>query len=810
MRTIPSGSQTKGRNSITSYRTLLGSGVSNSWTTPTTPKEPEYPHGLNSGAHAVTRQMPRPEFEHIPLGPDHPNLFTSNHPRFRMPVDAYEQEVNGLVAEMTIEEKVGQMVGTPPVEDVETLTTEVRDHHIGSIHFGGTPHNTPEKKARVANEVQRVAIEESRLGIPLFLRAMGEHGHAAIAGATVFPQQLGLGATRNPDLVSETASVAAKEMQATGVQSTSSPIGDVARDQRWGRIAETFGESPFLCARMTEAMVKGYQGRDLSAEDTVLAVTKHFPMYSEGLRGEDAAPNEVSEYTMRRVHVPPYEAGIDAGTGGIMPCYNSINGEPVHGSTRILRSLLRNDLGFNGFVLADYAGPRDLHRAHNVTTSLEESLWQSITAGIDLLPSGGSTYTEAICELVEDGELSEARIEESARRILRAKFELGLFEDPYVDVDKASEVLGCKEHRRVARRAVRESMTLLKNDDEVLPLSPDLDEVLVTGPTADNIAYQHGGWGNVSDPDPLGDTILEGIEATVGSETTVTYEQGSTIDELGDIDAVRVSTDSADAAVVALGEPDYVHEFSQSTLALDAEDFPNRTQLCLPEAQQELVRSIHETGTPVVVVFVTGRVLSTPWIAENIPGIVLAYQPGTEGTAVAEVLFGEYNPHGTLPISIPKSIGHLPTRFNYLPHPQHHGAPDSHVQSYDPLFEYGHGLSYTDFEYDDIELSETEIGPGGTVDVEVTVSNVGDRPGIETAELFVSDRHSSRVTPVRESNGFAQLSLKPDEQDVARFTIEAESVGVMQDDGTRIVEPGVFDVFVGDLTAEFSVTRRYG
>lgn len=726
-----------------------------------------------------------------------------------MVADNHQQQIAELLEDMTIEEKVGQMVGTPPHEDVAEMKSEIRDHHVGSVHFGGTPHNTPKEKAEVANEAQRVAIEESRLGIPVFLRAMAEHGHAAISGSTVFPQQLGLAATRSTDLVSEAARIAAKEMRATGVQSTSSPIGDIARDQRWGRITETFGESPYLSARLTEAMVNGYQGEDLSADDSVLAVTKHFPMYSEPVRGEDAAPNEVSEYTFRRVHLPSYTAGIDADTGGVMPCYNSINGEPVHGSKRMLTGLLRQELGFDGFILADYKGAEDLHRGHGTSASLKESLLQSISAGMDILPSGGSTYTDIIVELVKEGELSEARIEESAQRVLEAKFELGLFEDPYVDVEEAVAMLGNEDHRQDAREVARQSQTLLKNENDIMPLSPDQDEILVTGPTADNIAYQHGGWGNVEDPEPLGDTVLEGVEATVDSETSVAYEQGTGINETVDIDAARQQAEAADTAVVCLGEPDYVHEFARSTLDDDSDEFPNRLQLSLPEAQRELVQAVHETGTPTVVVFVTGRVLATPWIAENVPGILMAYQPGSEGSAVADVLFGEHNPSGKLPISIPKSESHVPTRFNYLPHPQYHGAEGSHVESYDPLFEYGHGLSYTEFEYEDISLSENEIGPGGTLEVEVTVSNIGDRTGTTPVEMFGRDLLSSRVTPVRELLGIDRVRVEPGNHEIARFTVSAEQLGVVQEDGTQTSELGTFKIMVGDLSAEFEVSSNY-
>ncbi|MFB6135684.1 MAG: glycoside hydrolase family 3 N-terminal domain-containing protein [Halobacteriaceae archaeon] len=721
----------------------------------------------------------------------------------QLPTDT-KRRVEELLEEMTHEELVGQLVGIPPYEDVERAKAAVTDHHIGSVHFGGTPHNTPAEKAAYVNELQRAAIDASRFDVPLFVRAMAEHGHAAISGSTVFPQQLALGATRNPELAARVASVAATEMRATGVQSTSSPVGDVARDQRWGRIAESFGESPRLCAALTGAMVRGYQEGE--RDESVLAVTKHFPAYSEPVRGEDQAPNDVSEYTLRRVHTPPYEAGIEAGTAGIMPCYNAIDGEPVHGSRRYLHGLLRENLGFAGFTLADYAGAEDLHGGHRVSGSLEESLWQAVRAGIDVFPSGGVGYAERLVSLVEDGELSRARIEESARRVLRAKFALDLFEDPFVDVEGATATLGNDAHRDTARETARESMTLLKNDGGVLPLAADVERLLVTGPNADDIANQHGGWGSVRDPAPLGETVLEGIREEVDDGTDVVYERGVSGTETLDVEAARERATSSDAAVVVLGEPDYVHEFRGSTKNFTAEEFPHREQLTLPEAQRELVEAIHETGTPTVVVFVTGRVLATPWIAEHVPAILLAYQPGSAGGAVADVLLGEHNPSGKLPISIPRSEGQVPVQFNHLTHPtlDH----EAHRSSYDPLFEYGHGLSYTDFEYQDLSLSATEVGPDDTVEVDVTLANTGDRDGTEVVEVFSTDVLSSRVTPVRELQAFERVELAAGQRTTVSFSLDVDELGIVQNDGTRTVEPGTFEIRVDDLVAEFDVTRN--
>ncbi|MFB6119966.1 MAG: glycoside hydrolase family 3 N-terminal domain-containing protein [Halobacteriaceae archaeon] len=710
-----------------------------------------------------------------------------------------EARVERIVAEMTVPELVGQMVGTPPHADVDRLVAEVADHHLGSVHFGDTPHNTPRAKAEVANRVQRAAMDASRFDVPVFLRAMAEHGHAAVAGSTVFPQQLGLAATRDPDLCRRIGEVAAAEMRATGVQSTSSPIGDVARDARWGRIPETFGESPRLCGTLAAAMVDGYQG----ADDPVVAVTKHFPAYSEGVRGEDQAPNDVSRYTLRRVHVPPYADAIDAGTGGVMPCYNAIDGEPVHGSERFLRDLLREELGFDGFVLADYAAPSDLHGGHGVTAGLEESLFRMVRAGVDVFPSGGARFTDPLVSLVRDGELSVERVRGSARRVLRLKMALGLFEDPFVDPDEAAETLGNPDHRAVAREAARESMTLLTNDG-LLPLD-DPDSVFVTGPNADAIAHQHGGWGNVADPEPLGETVLEGLRDVAPAGTEVAYEPGATIHETLDLDAVRAGAADADVAVVVLGEPDYVHEFREGTTGFEADEFPRRDSISLPAAQCELAAVARETGTPTVGVLVTGRVLSTPELADSLAALLLAYQPGSAGGAVADVLFGDHNPGGALPVSVPRSEGQIPVRFNHLPYPTMENP--AHLDAYDPLFEYGHGLSYTEFEYRALAVPDA-VGPAETAHVEVTVANVGDRAGAEAVEAFVRDAVSSRVTPVRELAGATRVELDPGEERTVAFALDEEVLGVVSPAGERTVEPGTFEVTAGDLRAEFEVERR--
>jgi len=452
-------------------------------------------------------------------------------------------------------------------------------------------------------------------------------------------------------------------------------------------------------------------------------------------------------------------------------------------------------------VLADYAGAEDLHGGHRTSGSLGESLWQAVRAGVDCFPSGGPEYAELLVGLVEDGELSRARIDASARRILGTKVAMGLFEEPRVDPGDAVATLGRSAHREVAREAVRESVTLLENDG-LLPLE-DPDTVFVTGPNADDLPAQHGGWGRVRDPAPLGDTVLDGIRAVAGEGTTVTHEPGVTATEPVDIDVARAGATRADVAVAVLGEPDYVHEFVGGGVE-SAESFPNREELGLPAAQRDLVAAVTERA-PTVVVFVTGRVLATPWIAEHVPAVLMAYQPGAEGRPVAEVLFGEEGPSGRLPISVPRREGQVPVRFNHLTHPT--VDDPSHLDPYDPLYEYGHGLSYTEFDRSELSVAPAEVGPAGTVDVELTVVNVGDRAGTETVELFATDRQSSRVTPVRELVAVRRVDLDAGERRRIAFDLDVEALGVHRENG-REVEPGEFELSTGELTGRFEVVRR--
>jgi beta-glucosidase len=459
-------------------------------------------------------------------------------------------------------------------------------------------------------------------------------------------------------------------------------------------------------------------------------------------------------------------------------------------------------------TVSDWFGVEMLSRDHGTAHSVAEATSQVTRAGLDFASIGGTDHVEHVQSLLDDGEISIGRIEQSVRRILRLKFELGLFEDPYADPDEAAATLGSDAHREVARECVRSSLTLLQNEDETLPFNPDVDSVFVGGPNADSIANQFGGWSTVTDETP-GITLREGVRRLVDDGTEVRYEQGTSITEPLDLAAATEAAASSDVAVLALGEDAYLHEFGRSETGTDS--FPNRMELALPTAQHRLAEAVVETGTPTAVVMITGRPLAIERIADTVPSILMAYYPGTEGgAAIAEALFGVSNPSGALPISIPRSAGHLPTRHDYRSYPVPvEDAGMSTPEAYDPLFPFGHGRSYTEFEYDDLRVTPSETGPAGTVEVSVDVTNVGDRNGEEVVQVYANDVVSSRVTPVRELIAFERVAVPAGERRRVSLPVDAESLGVVDPDGGPTTEPGTFEVFVNELRTEFEVVSRY-
>ncbi|CCQ33380.1 beta-glucosidase protein [Halorhabdus tiamatea SARL4B] len=733
-------------------------------------------------------------------------------PPYRRTDQPTERRVEDLLSRMTLEEKAGQVVGTWAGErgethDIPAVRNGIVEHGFGSVAaFGwaGAAVSEPREVVEAVNDLQGTAIEETRLGIPLLVNVDAVHGHAYVEDATVFPNGLGAAATWDPALIERSAAATAREVRATGAHQNYAPTCDVAREPRWGRVQETHGESPRLAADFAGAKVRGLQGEEIDDPESVLATAKHFPAYSDPERGQDGAPVEVSECVLRNTFLPPFEAAIDAGVESVMPAYSATNGEPAHSSRYLLTERLRDELGFDGHVVADWSGVKQLHQSHGVTTGWRESVRRTREAGLDVGSVDHTVHVEKLVELVEDGQLDEAILDDSVRRVLRVKFELGLFEDPYVDVEETVSTLGCDEHRELARKTARQSMTLLENDG-ILPLSGD-ETVFVGGPNADDLVHQVGGWSHHEADGLAGVTVREAIEARAAGE--VLYEQGATLTEERDVDDAVEKASQADVAVLGLGEGWYIHEFGpQDMLGTDTGEWPTRSELRLPPAQRRLAEEIHETGTPVVGVLLTGRPLIVDWLADHADALLLAYFPGTEGgQAVAETLFGDCDPGGRLPISIARSHGDLPQLHDHARHPLTLGA-DEHPDSYDPLYPFGHGLNYTTFERRDLELDETTVRPDGTVSVAMTVENVGSRPGEDVIQVYGGQKTPSRVRPERELVGYDRVALDPGEARTIEVEIPVEHFGFYKPGEGHVVESDTYAVTVADMEAAFTVER---
>ncbi|GAB3686612.1 glycoside hydrolase family 3 N-terminal domain-containing protein [Salinarchaeum chitinilyticum] len=722
-----------------------------------------------------------------------------------------EARVEDLLDRMTLQEKVGQLVGmfvgsfidshrgsteTWTLDDIESA---IEEYYIGSVTpfgTGVTEYNNVAVAGRIANRLQRKAVTETRLGIPLLVPVDAIHGHANMEGSTVFPQNLGMAATWDPELVEHAARITATEMAATGANQNYSPTADVAREPRWGRVYETYGESTSMVGEFVAAEVRGLQGSDLSDSTSVAATVKHFPASSAPVRGEDTSPVDISKATLRRVYLPPFERAIDEDVAGVMPMYNAIGNEPAHASEYYLTDMLRDELGFEGVSCSDWLGIWMLAERHRVATSHTDAVAQVTTAGLDIASIGGPEHATALLNLVEAGRIPESHIDETVRRILSLKFDLGLFEDPYVPSNASDETVGTRAHRQVALEAARKSLTLLQNQDDVLPLT-DIDELFVTGPNADSLDALLGGWTVLGFDESEGETVRSGLENAVAPSASVGYEPGIEDNSVQSPDTLQEQASSADAAVVVLGESWYVHEFGPLSETGSKSEFPKRNQLRLPDEQQRLVELIGETGTPTIVVTVTGRPLILTDIVDQVDGIIAAFFPGIEGgNAIADLLLGECAPVGRLPISFPRSMGDLPVRHDWLPHPSPIGNP-AHPSSYDPLFEFGYGLSYTEFEYQSIDVAGGAVTGDSGVTARVSLTNIGDSSGTETVQLYGQHLESSMVTPVRELMDFTQIQLSPGESGTVEFSLSPEDFTVIGSDGSASLESGEYELYAG-------------
>lgn len=715
--------------------------------------------------------------------------------------------IGALLSAMTIEEKLGQLTQQPggwsetgpPVEDGGDVA--IRSGAIGSylgIHG-----------AELTRRLQRIAVEESRLGIPLMFAFDVIHGFR-----TLSPMPLAEAASWDLQQIESSARLAAIEASSHGIHWTFAPMVDVSRDPRWGRVVEGAGEDAFLGAAIAAARVRGFQGEDLAAHDTVLATAKHFAAYGAAEGGRDYNVADISERTLREVHLPPFKAAVDAGVQSFMSAFNEINGVPAHASRLLLQDILRSEWGFDGLVVSDYLGVREL-LVHGVAQNSAHAGELALNAGVDV-DMVSRIYVRELPDSVRSGRLSMKVLDRAVARVLSAKWRLGLFQDPYHYSDKKRQVQNTltREHRASVRQLAADSMVLLKNERDALPLSPSLGTLAVIGPLADDARSVLGGWAMAGKAEEAV-SVLAGIKAAASPDTQVLHESGSSVRGTSQSGFTRAvdAAKRADAVVLVLGEtPDMSSEAN------------SRTSLDLPGAQRELaeavIKTVVKTGKPVVIVLINGRPLSIPWLDEHADAILEAWYPGNEGgNAVADILFGVINPSGKLPMSFPYSVGQIPIYYNHTstgrPGNTHNHYSSRYLDApFVPLYPFGHGLSYTQFEYDLLRTSTDTLAPGSTLAVTIKLSNVGDRAGVEIVQLYLRDRVASVTRPVRELKGFQRLSLEPGEAREVRFELSVADLAFLDQNLDWVAEAGTFDLFVsssslGGLKTEFTLQESW-
>lgn len=745
----------------------------------------------------------------------------------RLPV---AQRTEDLLSRMTLQEKVGQMlcmlgwdsytIDGKKVEVSAQFGNEVDQYLVGSYWgtFRADPWTqktianglNPERAAMAANAMQRYAVEHTRLGIPLFLAEEAPHGHMAI-GATVFPTGLGLSATFDTTLMARVGNAIAREIRLQGGHVSYGPVIDLSREPRWSRVEESFGEDPVLSGEMAAAIVRGQGGGDLSRPDATLATLKHFIAYGIPEGGHNGGSANIGARELHECFLPPFKRAINAGALSVMTAYNTIDGVPCTANALLLNDLLRQQWGFRGLVVSDLYSIDGLGGTHHVAGSLREAGVMAAKAGVDV--DLGAKAFPLLVEAVEKGDLSIAVVDEAVRRILTMKFEMGLFDHPYVDPKAAAKGVGTPEHTALALQAAQESITLLKNDNHLLPLDKTL-KVAVVGPNADNT---YNLLGDYTAPQPEGrvKTVLHGIAQKIPA-AQVRYAKGCAVRDTAtfDLEEVRQVAEWADVVVAVVGGSsarDFKTSYeetgavsSQQATVSDMESGEgfDRATLSLMGRQQQLLDVLKMTKKPLVVVYVEGRPLLKNWAAEHADALLTAYYPGQEGgNAVADVLFGDYNPAGRLTMSVPRNVGQLPVYYN-----RKHSSGSDYIDSKaSPLYAFGYGLSYTTFRYSDLQMKA--VG-NHAYEVRFCVENTGDRDGDEVPQLYLHDRQASVAQPDKQLRHFARVHLKAGEKRQMTFVLTEEDFEIVTPDLKRVVEPGEFDVMVGSASDQIHLQGR--
>ncbi|MCM3207001.1 glycoside hydrolase family 3 N-terminal domain-containing protein [Paenibacillus illinoisensis] len=742
-----------------------------------------------------------------------------------------EERVQHLLGLMTTEEKVGQLIqpfgwqtytndkGNITLND--SFIEQVENGGVGSLYgalradpwTGVTLENglSAREGAEAVNLIQRHAVEHSRLGIPILIGEECSHGHMAIDG-TVYPVPLLLGSTWNVDLYREMCQAVARETRAQGGAVTYSPVLDVVRDPRWGRTEECFGEDPYLIGELAVASVEGLQGESLDRNDAVAATLKHFVGYGSSEGGRNAGPVHMGWRELLEVDLYPFRKAVEAGAASIMPAYNEIDGTPCTVNTELLDHVLREDWGFEGLVITDCGAINMLAGGHDVAADGLDASVQAIQAGIDMEMSG-EMFGQYLVQAVSEGKLDVQVLDQAVSRVLALKFKLGLFEQPYVDADRAAEVIGSEQHIQLARQLAAEGVVLLKNEQSALPLSiTGAGLIAVIGPNADHAYNQLGDY---TSPQPKSKvaTVLDGIRSKLtGDEAVpeVLYAPGCRIkgDSREGFEHAMEIAGKADTIIMVVGGSS-ARDFGEGTIDLktgasnvsdhswndmECGEGIDRMTLGLAGVQLELIQEIHKLGKKLIVVYINGRPITEPWVDEHADAILEAWYPGQEGGhAIADILFGDVNPSGKLTISIPKHVGQLPVYYN---------GKRSRGKRYleedlEPRYSFGYGLSYTTFEYSEPKVSRASMTAGESVTVSVNVTNTGQRSGAEVVQMYITDVVSQMTRPAKELKGFTKVNLAPGETQTIEFRVGAEQLQYIGRHLKSVVEPGLFRIHIG-------------
>jgi len=737
------------------------------------------------------------------------------------PVKSTEQKVDSILKLMTLEEKLGQL-NLPSSGDITTGQAKSSDiaSKIENGKVGGLFNIKTVEKIR---DVQKVAMEKSRLKIPLLFGMDVIHGYE-----TTFPIPLGLSSSWDMPMIEKTARIAAIEASADGINWTFSPMVDISRDARWGRVSEGSGEDVYLGSEIAKAMVKGYQGTDLTDTKTIMATVKHFALYGAPEAGRDYNTVDMSRIKMYNDYLPPYKAAIDAGVGSVMASFNEIDGIPATGNKWLMTDLLRTDWGFEGFVVTDYTGINEM--VDHGMGDLQAVSAMALNAGIDMDMVGEGLLT-TLKKSYEEGKVTMETIDTAVKRMLTAKYQLGLFDDPYkyCDINRAKTEIFTDEHRAFARKVSAESMVLLKNDRQTLPLKKS-GTIALIGPLANNAVNMAGTW-SVATKQEKSNPLLEGLKTVVGNKATILYAKGSNL--AADLDYEkrvtmfgkdiprdgRTDKQMLDEALEIASKSDVIIAALGESAEMSGES-SSRTNLDIPQIQKDLLKALLKTGKPVVLVMFTGRPLTIQEEVETVPAILNVWFPGSEaGLAISDVLFGDVNPSGKLTATFPRNVGQIPIYYNHKntgrPLNNNEGTFEKFRTNYldvrnEPLFPFGYGLSYTTFDYSNLKLSSNQIDSNGTVEVSVDVKNSGNYDGKEVVQLYIRDVVGSVTRPVKELKGFQKVEIKTGATQTVTFTLGVDDLKFYNSSLDFVAEPGQFEVFVGTnsdttMKAEFEL-----